>query len=343
MKKTTLFLMLLFCAVVTQAQRITSLTVEGKSFCVPFTAFNPTNNSETVLGDGQMVFPAGTDLSNVNVTIGAGTDASIVEPNPIPTNWTSVINGVKVLNSATAATKPNEWAKYSVTLKVIKPANLPLEIKTGTDNFNSDSWTSETLGWAGACIDKNNTVIRFGGSKRSFVVAFNDAPDSLFYTIKFLATPWNTSNVFDVDGSVDGVNWSSIVQYNATNAMPLSSPAVESKLKISGTYRYIRWIYTTRAASNILLENIKVTKDLTSGTFNQLANSVKLYSTGFGSLRLESPEEVAFLKLYNIDGSIAFEIKNPQTEIRANELLPGIYISEIRMRNGQVVSKKFVR
>ena len=58
-----------------------------------------------------------------------------------------------------------------------------------------------------------------------------------------------------MDASVDGVNWTSIKQYNATDAMPISSPPVVAKIKLDNEgYRFIRWIYTTRKSGNVSLK-----------------------------------------------------------------------------------------
>lgn len=337
MKKTTLLLAVLAFTMLSHAQRISELTVEGITSLVPFAAFNPKNNVETNPGDGQMIFTNAADLSNVNVSLNVGTDSYVEEPNPLPTNWSSTVSGIKVTK-----TDLSSWAKYNITLKKINPASLPFEIKTGSGNFDSDSWTPETVGWAGACIDKGQTLIRFGSVKRSFVVAFTDAPDSLYYTIKYLTTSFPTDGtvVFDVDGSADGINWTSINQYNATNPMPLSSPAVKAELKIAPQYRYIRWIFTKRGSTNVSLENILVTKDSTTGNATHLANSVKLYPVGSKALQLESSEDVKSLRLYNIPGTMVLEKMNPGSEISVNDLIPGIYIGEVRLKNGNVISKK---
>lgn len=339
MKKLTSFLMLMVVTITMSAQRISSLTIDGIPSCVPFAAFNPTNNSETVPGDGQIIYPDGTNLSNVNVTLNVGTDAFVESPNPLPADWSSPVTGIKVTKNDLSA-----WAKYNITLKKIKPASLPLEIKTGTGNFSSDSWTTSTLGWAGACIDKSQTLIRLGSAKRSFMVAFNSAPDSLIYTIKYLSSPWSTSNVFDVDGSADGVNWTSIVQYNATNAMPLSSPAVITKVKISSQYRYIRWIYTTRVATaNVSLENIMVTKDTSTQVLTARELGVRLYNTGGGKLRLDNQDEVKSVRIYNISAALVHEELNPASFITVNNLLTGIYLAEIRLKSGNVIKSKFIK
>jgi len=344
MKKTTLFLATLLLVVSTQAQRISNLTIDGITSLVPFAAFNPTNNDASKPGDGQIIYPQDVDLSNVNVTLQYGTDATLDAPEPWPTNWTNTITGIKI----TSTISPFNWAMYNVTVKTIKPTSLPLEIKTGSGNFNSDSWTTDTEGWAGVCIDKNQSIIRFGSAKRSFMVAFTDAPDSLYYTIKALGTWEGSNNIFDIDGSVDGISWTSIKQYNSDQVMPPSSPAVRAQLKVNNPgYRYIRWIYTTRnsgvGAFNVSLENILVTKDSTSATPTHYANTVKLFPLSSQFLRLESAEEVKSLRLYNITGSLVLEEINPAAEIRVHDLKSGIYIGEIILKNGHVVSKKFIR
>jgi hypothetical protein len=340
MKKTTFLLALLVLAISSQSQRISDLTIQGITASAPFAAFNPTNNSETVLGDGQMIVTNDVDLSNVNVSLNVGTTAFVEAPNPLPTDWSSTVSGIKVsLNDLSS------WAKYNITIKKIKPAPLPLEIKTGTGNFDPTSWTPQTVGWAGVCIEKNFTLIRLNSVKRSFMVAFNSAPDSLIYTIKYLTTsfPADGTVIFDVDGSADGVNWTSINQYNGTNPMPLSSPAVVARLKIAPEYRYVRWVYTKRATTNVNIENILVTKDTTTSVATGIAPTVKLYPLGNQALRLEGAEEVASVQLYSVAGVLLLEARNPSTDIQLDNLLSGVVIGKITLKNGAVVSSKIIR
>jgi len=319
------------------------MTIEGKPSSVPFAAFNPTNNSTTVKGDGQIVFPPGTDLSNVNVTFVTSTDASIVSPDPLPTNWTTTVKDIKVLNSPTAATKPNDWTLYDITAKVIKPGTLPLEIKTGAGNFDSDSWTPETVGWAGVAIDKGRDLIRFGSGNRSFMVAFDSAPDSLFYLIKFLATSWDTNNVFDVDASVDGVNWTSIKQYNATEAMPISSPPVIAKIKLDNEdYRFVRWIYTTRKSGNVSLENILVTKKESSSVNEVYKKQIGAYIAG-NELILKDNSLVSELSVYNTAGVLLKTEVSPQQNVAFSNISQGAYIVKMKLHNGAVIADKLIK
>lgn len=350
MKKITLLLLFIVATVSLSAQRISALTIEGVPSCVPFASFTPTNYDSSkpaqtpVPGVGEIIYPDGTDLSNVNVSLNVGADSYIEIPNPLPTDWSSTVSGIRVTKTVSP---PVIWGEYNITLKKIKPAALPLEIKTGAGNFDSNSWTTSTVGWAGACIDKSQTLIRFGSAKRSFMVAFSNAPDSLIFTIKALGTWVGSNNIFDVDGSVDGINWTSIIQYNATTPMPPSSPAVIARLKIASEYRFIRWIYTTRNAApgnfNVSLENILVTKDTSTGILTPEEQGVKIYNAGNNSLHLVNADQVKSLKVYHVSGALVLDEMYPSSVISANTLVPGMYIGEVGLKSGNVITTKFFK
>lgn len=342
MRKSTLLLFLsVFSAANLSAQRISQMTVEGHTSLVPFAAFNPTNNTTTA-GDGQIVFPATADLSNVNVTLNCGTDATITEPATLPTNWTSTVSGIKVVKTADGT-----YAYYNITAKKIIPASLPFTLTTGTGNFDSNSWTSVTVGWAAACIDKAQSLIRFGSAKRSFVVAFSNAPDSLIYTMKSLGTWSGSNNVFDIDGSADGITWTSICQYNSTNIMPASSPSVIAKLKLDQGYRYIRWIYTTRnsgaGAFNVSLENITVTKAQATGIQNAEEQSACVFFDAGNNLQLTNAVSIKNIRIYNLIGNLLLDCKNPKASIEMPQLSAGVYVSKIVLDNGKTISAKLIR
>lgn len=343
MRKITLIILSFALVLNMQAQRIGAITIDGVQACTPVGAFNPTNNDATKPGDAQVVFPVGTDLSNVNVSINVGKDASIVEPITLPTDWTSTVEDIKV-----EKTDQTAWALYSITLKAIKPASLPLEIKTGAGNFNSSSWTTETVGWAGAAIDKDQNLIRFGSPNRSFVVAFEPeasyAPDSVYFTMNYLASgdpfPTDGSVTFDVDGSADGVNWTLVHQFNASNPMVTGE---RLSLGLSQSYRYLRWMFTKRAKSNISLENIIVTQSLPTGFKTYTTQDVKIYAAHNGSFQLTNSDLVQDIRIFDITGKLITAINHPTENLQLNNLTSGIYISEISLKNGQVLSSKIIR
>ena len=343
MKKLLLLLIVCVSTSYSFSQRITQMTIEGKPSSVPFAAFNPKTNT-TTKGDGQIIFPPGTDLSNVNVTLNTGT-AVITEPQPLPTDWTSTVTDIKVVVEASG-----DYAYYDITAKVIKPGTLPLEIKTGAGYFDSNSWTPETLGWAAAAIDKGQNLIRFGSANRSFMVAFDSAPDSLFYTIKALGTWEGSNSVFDVDGSADGVNWTSIKQYNATDPMPGSSPAVIAKLELNNdSYRFIRWIYTTRNPAidtnkgfNVSLENILVSKDILSSVNEIYKEQIGAYIAG-NELILKDNSLVSELSVYNTAGVLLKTEISPQQSIAFPNIAQGVYIVKMKLHHGTVIADKLIK
>lgn len=344
MKRTTLFLasfILMLSAAF--SQRISTMTVTGVPSCVPFAAFNPTNNSTTAIGDGQIIFPPTVDLSNVTVTFDCGTDASVTEPTTLPTDWTSTINGIKVTK-----TDNSSWAIYNVTAKKINPGTLPMEIKTGAGNFDSNSWTSATVGWAGACIDKNQVLIRFGSAKRSFMVAFDSAPDSLYYTIKALGTWTGSNNVFDVEGSADGINWTSIMQYNMANIMPPSTSNESAKIELNNqTFRFIRWIYSVRNAApgnfNVSLENVKVTKKAASSVQQVLWNEIGAYISG-NALIWKADQNIAEVSIHSLNGSlISKQSVSGQSLMLPHSMSRGAYLVTFKLQSGEIVSNKLIK
>ncbi len=346
MKKVTIFLLVSFLMtpIFVSAQRIKSMTIDGLTSCVPLGYFNPKNNNDTKKGIGEIIYPAGTDLSNVTVSLDAGADP-IVSPNPLPTDWTSTVTDIKVEKQG----DPNTWAKYDITAKVINPAPLPLEINTGSDgDFDSTSWTTATQGWAGACIDTKDTYksfIRFSSAKRSFVVAFTDAPDKLTYKIKFNGT-WadKPDNVFDIDASEDGMNWTSIVKYDSSNPMPESATQIEDDL--DSKYRYVRWVFTQRHSKggSIVLEDITVTKDTASSIRNIYLKKIGVrFSNVSNTLVLGDNSLVKKLSVYNLAGTMLYSENAPQNRIELANLSAGVYLVSIETVDGVIVSKKILK
>ncbi len=344
MKKITIFLLVSFLMtpIFVSAQRIKSMTIDGLTSCVPLGYFNPKNNGAKK-GIGEIIYPAGTDLSNVTVNLDAGADP-IVAPDPLPKDWTSTVTDIKVEKQD----DPSQWAEYDITAKVINPAPLPLEINTGSDgDFDSTSWTTATKGWAAACIDTKDaykSFVRFSSEKRSFVIAFTDAPDKLTYKIKFNGV-WadKPDNIFDVDASEDGVNWTSLVKYDSSNPMPESATQIEEDL--DSKYRYVRWVFTKRHSKggSIVLEDIKVTKTTSSVQDIYLEKIGARFLETSNTLVLKDNSLVSRLSVYNLTGTMLYSENTPQNRIELANLTTGVYFISMETTNGLVVSKKILK
>lgn len=345
MKKITLVTvcMLLACSTMF-AQRISDLTVEGATALTPFGAFNPKNNGGRT-GIGEIIYKNTTDLSNVNVTLNVGSTATVTEPSTWPTDWSSTVSGIKV-----ESTESSDWADYNITIKKINPGTLPMEISTGTDgDFDSDSWTPETVGWAGAAIDRGKSVIRFGSANRSFVVAFKDAPDKIKFTMKSLGD-WDTEveNIFDVEASPDGENWTTVIKYSKTELMPPSSPPTEREFQLDPEARFVRWVYSVRDKAsgggfNVLLEDVSITK---------LANSIDdIKKSEIGAKFISERNLLTFndnisikkISLYAISGATVYEQSTPEKSIVLPNLGKGVYLLKMNLKDGFAITEKLIK
>lgn len=251
----TLVATALLIASTVQAQRINNLKIEdGGSLVVPLSKFAAFTPGATVdkAGKLEMVFLPGQDLSNLTVTPTFSANTTLTDPATMPTDYTQDQN--VTITSTTAGN-----AVYTLIFKNIKPIALPME-----ELIFTEEWTKDTEGWASSCIEFDASGnAKFGSASRSMIFAFKDAPEKLTYSINVAAETWTADNVFDVEASADGVTWTQIVQYNNANPMPGSKaiPADKKQEKmLTADTRYVRFLYTTRKASNVTLTKVSVTK-----------------------------------------------------------------------------------
>lgn len=330
------------------AQRISSFSLYDNTTSstlvplVPFASFTPTNNSTTTPGDGQIVYLNTVNLTNANATIGCGTTASVVAPLPLPTDWSTTVSNIKIQDDGTVDTN---WSLYNIVAKKITPASLPLTINTGT-NFNSANWTSESCpGWAAVCSDKTTTTyFKLGSAGRSLVLAFTNNPDTLKYTLNYSSGTWQGStNVFDVDGSVDGVSWTSIHRFDGTNY--LNSTGTVYTERINKSYRFVRFFFTTRNTCNAIVQTIYVSKnqDQTTEVLSHKALNVQLYPNPVGEmLNISVDEDISEVKLYsNLGQLVLSSINNKQ--INVSQLPKGVYVASIKTAGSKTTSVRFVK
>ncbi len=343
-------------ASVLNAQRLTSLSVSGLTPLTPYASVTPTNNSTTSRGVAELVFPSAVDLTNVAISFGAGTASSVAcydysvspaVPMPTPTDWSNSAASPVIVRVTGGGTVPTDWAEYNTKLKKLISSPLPMTISTGGANF-SDSWTPSTVGWAATAITPNKPNLQLGAAGRSVVIGFSDAPDSLIFTIKIGATSWPTNNVFNVDGSADGITWASIVQYNATNLMPNSTTSTADatvKLKIDPNFRYVRYIYTTKpAAGNVGIDNIRVTKSVTTGVNKASLKNVKIYPGLVRDiLNISSEEPITEIYIIAASGQKVRTFQKINGNINVANLADGVYLAQILFKDGSEKVTRFVK
>jgi hypothetical protein len=354
MKKIFLFLFAVtFTTVQGFAQRIGSFSLYDNTTSstlvslVPFAAFNPTNNSTTATGDGQIVYAGTVNLTNATATIGCGTQATVTAPSPLPADWSATVTGIKVQDDGTVDTN---WALYSITAKKITPASLPLTINTGSSSsLNTANWTSESCpGWAAVCTDKTTTnLFKLGSAGRSVVLAFTNNPDTLRYTLNYSSGTWaGSTNVLDIDGSADGINWTSIRQSTGTTNV-LTTTATVFIDKISKTYRFVRFIFSVRNTCNLNIQNIYVSKNSDQGIPTGISNvkslKASIYPNPVGEmLNISSEETISKVEIFSQLGQLVLSSANAQ-HINVSQLSKGVYLAHIKSEGGETAVIRFVK
>ncbi len=144
---------------------------------------------------------------------------------------------------------------WIISVKRLQKAPLPFKL-----DFSKTSpsvWSNEVVGWAGILVDETKeTVIRFGNSGVSFIVAVADAPKSVEYEL----TPVSKEKVkfdgkFIVETSADGRTWTPLHTFDSKNNF---NDDPNYKHELNSDVRYIKWTYADRNRLNINLNKIKV-------------------------------------------------------------------------------------
>lgn len=349
----TLLCLSAFAVFTAQAQRITSFTLDNATSLGHSCAFNPTNNDETSPGDLQIVYPQGADLTNSNAVM-EGTFTLVTDP--MPTDWSTVQN-IQVMTTSDDGVDSHAW--YDITCKVINPTTLPLYLDASSNL--GDNWTTETEGWAAACIAKNQTNIRFGNAYANFILAFTDTPDSLFYSINIAAETASAGTVFDVEESADGITWTQIAQYTEENFPGSQATSAEKAQahELLSTTRYVRWYYSTRVSGNVsLTSDLIVTKgedvdggdgepddEPEDGIFNT-SKAVEIALSPVPAvdvLNISAPEAVATVTICNIAGQTVASYANVGTQVSVSNLAAGSYLAIVTLEDGTKAVKSFIK
>lgn len=332
----TLIAATMLVASAAQAQRITNLEVkEGETTVSPltkFAAFKPENTAAKA-GGLEMVFLPNQSFANLTVTPTLSANTVLKNPTAMPTDYTT--NQLIEIES----TDPAGVAFYNIIFKNIKPIALPV-------TYNFSEWTKDTEGWAGACVEASGENVKVGSTNRNFVLAFSDAPETLNYSIFVAAATWDAGNVFDIDASTDGITWTNIKKYDATNVMPLSGATIAEKeqtLALNANVKYVRFNYTIRIAGNVTVSKISVTKgEGTSITNNTSAKASAFVANGAKELSIVNAEEVAKVELFNVAGQNALVKVQPANTVSLNTLANGIYLVRLTLVDGSVATTKVI-
>lgn len=189
------------------------------------------------------------DFNTANVTVDFALEGNGILSGTMPVDF-STPQTVKTKKDAAAS--DTEW---TVTLRKVKPAELPLFLDFSQDNLSTAGWDENTEGWAWAAIDTGQSkVIRYGNLTATFIVAFSTAPRNVSYSLNTVGSAFGDA-LFHVYASADGETWNALRTFDSTNQIPTTSQSYTDEL--SEDIRYVKWIYTKRVV-NVNLNNIAV-------------------------------------------------------------------------------------
>lgn len=211
-------------------------------------------------------------------------------------------------NEAKYQTVNDSIAIAEFTIQTITPAQLPFTFTGDQKDIASTSGLYdgglETDGYG------NSANLKFKNEGSFLLAHFSDIPGTLVYYIKGNVT--NSSCIFEIDASSDGILWNNMVRYDASNTIPTDENAKEVRVEnIPADARYIRWIYTKKGAGNVGIGNITIYKQTTDPILNIPAvlniASTEVGKTRTGSAKITAKNLTEALTVTILEGSEVFE------------------------------------
>lgn len=137
----------------------------------------------------------------------------------------------------------------------------------------SGPWTNANLpmGWAnvGLGVDYSGTTggydstgggpARFDGAGDLLTISFDSAPGDVTYWARLnVGSGTWTTNVFSLQESVDGTDWSDITVYNDANPIPTTAPTGPYTSSPSASARYLRFHYVQKGNGNVGVDGVTI-------------------------------------------------------------------------------------
>lgn len=308
--------------------------------------------------------------ATVDIKLGFGSDLANIQPATILfeiSPLATIINDYKDFSSGPQVYKviaedrtEKDWT-VTITVAEFKPASLPVvykgDVEQSWKNIVADGWTIQLVNDDGSTKMNNYQFYQAALSQANHYLKnqFNGEANRVSFRARYGN---NTSNFkLDVQESVDGEEWTSIVSYvpsnlelsdlgvvlkpTATDPDPTPMiPTTSSSLGLRSypvlpTSRYIRWYYTTRTnttfyVDDVVIENAPI--DVVAPTYiSEQPVTVVNYSNNSKSQIVFRLSETAKVSPALIARTSGIRIEGGTTDIVVYE--PNI----LTFRNGDVV------
>lgn len=272
-----------------------------------------------------ILVPEDFDLTTVAIEYELDLNVELIT-NPLPTDFSSP-QTISTKNTETEATK-----NWTVTLKKVRKAPLPLALDFSSTDLNIADWNKDVIGWAPAAIDGGQaSVIRYGNLTATFITAFENAPEQAVYSLNVVGAANEFGDaLFVVSTSADGETWTAIRTFDKDH--PILNEKTQYTDNLASDVRYIKWVYITRV-NNVNLNNITITKKEETGVLTSEEQMNQIYFTG-NRLRVSNPELVKEISLYSITGSLIMRTENPAAITNIENVTNGLYMAKVKYNTG---------
>lgn len=176
---------------------------------------------------------------------------------------TALKAGTTKITIRSTETANYQAAELSYTLTVTEKfvaAAIPFEFDGGKADVTPGKGMTQT----GLSSDYNSSPkLKFDTTADELVINIAEAADYLHYVIKgnsYADAKDKEPAAFDVQESANGTEYTSLKHYGAAD---LKEQLAENNVELSATTRYIKFVYTNKAAGNVALGAIKINNEVT--------------------------------------------------------------------------------
>lgn len=192
---------------------------------------------------------------------------------------TALKPGKTTITITASETANYQEAKLTYTLtvtEVFAAAAIPFEFDGGKADVTPGKGMTQT----GLGSDYTSSPkLKFDTTADELVINIAEAADYLHYVIKgnsYADAKDKEPAAFDVQESANGTEYTSLKHYGAAD---LKEQLAENNVELSATTRYIKFVYTNKAAGNVALGAIKINNEVTGINTVETEGTVKVQKT----------------------------------------------------------------
>ncbi len=138
----------------------------------------------------------------------------------------------------------------------------------------SGPWTNAVLptGWSATGLGADYSgasggydgmgggAARFDGANDAVTVSFDSAPGAVTYWARLnVGTGVWTTNIFKLQESANGTDWTDVTVYDAANPIPVTAPTGPYTSTPSATARHLRFLYVQKGNGNVGVDGVTIT------------------------------------------------------------------------------------